>query len=409
MTNLMDVYSKKHSLFKWLFVASIFFTLAMFIGNFFSVYYESVTNWIHYRDERRMVLEFYTLKLFGVTSLLFIGLIIWSMRQNLPSYRPTKLMLFLCLYFVILMSTSLSEIRAMFFFGIILTVFVFDFFIQSIDASLVDSGSENILHHSTAGKLVIIVLCVYLILPTCIYLVNLYLNDSHYFKFDYAPQLYIYDSFRGISLDRIQYSFLAGLLILVILTSKRVVYYYAVPLLLLGLYLAQSRAVFAALIVSAIFLYAMQRRHLLVFIGSCFFLLLVMYLLGFRPDFFEDGGARINMLKSSVYQLFRYDISGLLLGNTGFYTLGVDGQQPHNSILQSLLNFGLITTLLWLAVLYQFYKRISKIGRVIFIYVMIFGLFHAGFSAFVFVPITLMSYMFILAASYPMTSTRNEK
>lgn len=391
----------KESVFLWLLVASTLLTMSFFIGDFFSVYYDFDSNKFIYQDARRVFLRSSILQVFGITTFLLVLLLLMSMRGFVLSYKPSHLVLFLCFSLIVLTWAFDSAVRPMLFFGLACTVFFLDFFRHYLKVNRQENIGENILYGTVTGRFLIILLSSYLVIPLIVYIFHLVITGSLYFQIEFAPQLYIYDSFRGLTLDRIQYSFLAGLLLLVLLSSRSRNWYYLIPFLIFGLYLAQSRAVFLALAVAVIIFYASELRLFVKGVLFIIFLLIIMMVLGFREDFFVDGGNRLELLMNSIDQVLVNGWLSVLFGSGEFYTLGIDGHQPHNSILQTMLNFGLIVTVLWLLVLYRFYLVLSKDSKVLFIYVMIFGLFHVGFSAFVFMPMTFMSYMYILALTYP--------
>lgn len=399
--NTLRNYLSADMLFKCLLLSTSFFLIAFFTGDFFTVYYNFERNEYIYLDARRVFLEKYTLQLFGLVSVALISLLVISMRQSLSKYKPSIVVSSLCLALVLLTVISTAEPRGMLFFGIILTIFVFDFFIQSLNVKGREVDCKNVLFHTKTGQSIVILLATYLILPVLVYMLHFLMTGSHYFNYEFSPQLYVYDSFRGFTLDRVQYSYLAGLFLLVLLGNRNYMYYFVIPLLL-GLYLAQSRAALVALTISILFYSRINDkaslRLLLLFVTT---FMLVLLFFGFREDFFTDGGNRLEMLTNSFSQVIANGWKGVLFGSGEFYTLGLDNHQPHNSILQTLLNFGVIITLLWIVMLCRFYKLLSTRSKPLFIYMMVFGLFHAGFSAFVFLPITFMGYMLVLALSCP--------
>lgn len=101
------------------------------------------------------------------------------------------------------------------------------------------------------------------------------------------------------------------------------------------------------------------------------------------------------LLNHSLDKIFESGYKSFLFGNGDFYQIS-NGHQPYNSILQSIMDFGFIITIFWLFLLYRFFKLLRNQAKVMFIYIFIFGMFHAGFSVFVFIPITLFGYVCVL-------------
>lgn len=110
-------------------------------------------------------------------------------------------------------------------------------------------------------------------------------------------------------------------------------------------------------------------------------------LLSGRPGFFGDPGDRINIFFAYLDHM-QANPTVLLIGEGHF---GADIQleggafvRPHSWLLNSIVNFGALTTAAWIFFLYKFFKKNNAIGRSVFIYFITVGFFHNGFDAYLF-------------------------
>jgi hypothetical protein len=288
-----------------------------------------------------------------------------------------------------------SELRAMFFFGTLSTLFIYSilpFLFKNIQL-------EN--DFIKIKRIIIYISITYLFLPLFVYLLHYFITQEKYFQYAFFPQLYIVDSFRGLSLDRIQYGFLSGIVLFFVFFMKKNIKYSMLIMfiLLIGLYLSMSRAVIVALsFATSFYLFKQYNINFLkVFIYLLVFSIIIFIAVSFsdRVELFSDGGNRIGLLKMSLEKIFEKGYISFLFGSGSFYTIS-HGHQPHNIILQSIMNFGMLITMGYMIIIYNFFKNLNLKSKALFIYVFIFAQFHVGFSAFLFMPITLFSYVCII-------------
>ena len=299
--------------------------------------------------------------------------------------------------FIVYYLLNESQIRGMFFLGIILTIFLYDTFFK------ISQNTNQNIDYKKIQKIFIYVLCLYLLVPLLIHILHATVTFEKYFLFDFAPQLYIVDTFRGFTLDRVQYSFLSGIALILLLFNRKNIKYQKllIYLLLFGLFISMARASLVALILA--FTYyeffgniKRKTKKKFLFIIGVLVLIGLAYLFSSRMELFADGGNRIKIINDSLSMILNDGLKTLLFGYGEYYTTLHNGVYPHNSVLQTVLNFGLIITSLWLIMLWQLFTKLSVKSKVMFIYIFTFGLFHAGFSAFVFIPITLFGYLCVL-------------
>ncbi|WP_421856339.1 hypothetical protein [Marinomonas sp.] len=387
-------------LLKTILLLATVFTLLFYLADFFCVYYEMDSQGFIFLDERRIFLEQNLLIIFALVTWLLMTISIFLKVAYIKRFKNKDwFLLFVIIYFILYYILSGGILRGMFFLGVLCTFFLYGFFPYLIRSYNLDKTFKSV------KKIMIYMSLFFLLTPLVVFLIHYAVTFEKYFQISFFPQLYIVDSFRGLTLDRVQYTFFSGITLLFILFEKKKVLCYRLMfcLLLLGLYLALARAGVLALIVAVSF-YTIKSKKIssktifrCVFFDSLFVLaaFFILSMFNHRIDLFSDGGDRIFLLSSSIEKIFDNGIVSFLFGHGNFYIVSY-GHQPHNSILQSMMNFGAIITLLWLLVLYNFYNALGLKGKTLFIYVFIFGLFHVGFSAFVFMPVTVFSYFCIL-------------
>lgn len=390
---------------KALLIIVTIFLLLFFTADFFTVYYDLNTSKFVFLDARRAFLEKNILFTFASTiGFLMVCYITLKLTYWKSFCSEYKFLFYFVSCFIIYYFIVGAKIRGMFFFGVLCT-----FFLYGVLPFLFKHNHVN--YRFLAIKKLVVYICVlYVLIPLAIYFIHYGLTLEKYFQFDFSPQLYIVDGFRGMTLDRVQYGFLCSIIALVVFLEKDnlLTPYLIIFCLLVGSYLAMARAPILGFLFAIVFLYYEPILKSIKSIKSikktlfsiAFFLLLLILLsiLSGRKDLFFDGGNRILLLTNSFEKIFQYGWKSFLFGHENYYIVNSikEGQQPHNSILQTVMNFGVIITFLWLLILYKYFMSLNINGKAIFIFTFTFGLFHAGFSAFLFMPITVFSYILIL-------------
>lgn len=197
-----------------LFLFSGFYLLLFFIADFFTVYYHLETQKFIFLDDRRVFLERNVLSFFGLSIGLVMVLIIFQFFHIHAFYKQHKFLVLFIILFIFYYIFIEAKLRGMFFFGILCTLSFYGFF-----SSLIER--EDLEGKFIFTKKIIIYSClVYLLLPLLIFLAHYVVTFEKYFQIPFMPQFYIVDSFRGITLDRIQYSFLAGITVFFVFFEK---------------------------------------------------------------------------------------------------------------------------------------------------------------------------------------------
>lgn len=384
-------------LFKALALVSTFVLFVFFIAGYFTIYYDLNTERFIFLDIRRAFLETKTLTFFALISgLLMVSIILSRLKDIKKICSECKFLFIFLAYFIIYYSVFGGAYRSMFFFSILCTFFIYGVIPFFTKQKQLESSYINV------KKAIIYSCALYLILPLIVYLIHYGITFDKYFQFDFGPQPYIVNSFRGLSLNRVQYGFLTGIILLVVILEKKdISYSYLVVFLLsIGLYFSSMRAAMLALIIAILFyLFSSKIKSFKIIVFYMFiFLLIVGLLLSFsvRSDILSSGvEQRIILLKAAIDIIFKQGYVSFLFGSGDFYTTYNSGVYPHNAILQSMMNFGAITTMLWLIISFLYFKNLTFKGKTLFLYVFVFAQLHPNFSAFVFLPITFFSYICI--------------
>lgn len=221
------------------------------------------------------------------------------------------------------------------------------------------------------------------------------------FLFKLPFELYASESFRGFSYSRTDYGYLAGIAILILLIKPALSNLVFLPALFLALLLSENRTAVLSIMVAIGYLLLMLNNKRLTALGLIIFCLAIVY---FGSDysirkiaFFYDSGHRLDILMASIEKAY----DGFLFGSGMFYqsiyVSTIDSlAEPHNSILQSILNFGVIPTIFWYLIVARAYFSMNAQGRPFLLYWFVFGLFHPGYDAFLFTPESLISLLLAL-------------
>jgi|GEM_PF-6200494 len=253
-------------------------------------------------------------------------------------------------------------------------------------------------------------LIIYLIAPIVVlcvlYLVNMLggLPERYQFIIDRSSNngLFRAESFRGFTRDRIAYSYLCGIAVLYLLAAhglNRRSFTWMV-LLLAGLALGASRAVLIALVLSVCAV-SPWKRMAIYFVMSG---LLVFAAAGFvsgRPDFFVDSGNRLDLL-FGYWNYLLANQTVLLTGEGRFGTeIMFNGSwvRAHSWPVNSVMNFGVLTTLAWVSFLCVFFRKLQAASRAVVIYFVTVGLFHNGFDAYFFSMEQLLGFLVAILLS----------
>lgn len=383
-------------LFKLFILTSLTFLISFMLIDFFVIQLDIRAMKFIYFSDSKTYFEHMIFNTFGSIHLLLILLMFYNQKKELLNFlNENKFISFFIIFFVSYYLFFNAHFHSMFLFGTVCTLFFYAFLPWSIKNHMLKNDFTNIKH------LLIYTSFLYLTVPLLVFLTHYGITSEKYFQWAYFPQLYIVDSFRGFSQDRIQYSFLSGFTILLILFWGKNIRYsnFYIAILTIGILLAISRASIFALFIT-IFTYAFlsKKINLKIIIPILTFLLLFIIVsqVSERTDIFSDGGNRLELLRQSLNKITENGWYSFLLGESSFYTTYINGLYPHNMILQSIMDFGVIITLLWLVILLIFFKNLNLKAKTLFIYVFIFSQFHPGFSAFLFLPVTLFSYSCIL-------------
>jgi hypothetical protein len=201
--------------------------------------------------------------------------------------------------------------------------------------------------------------------------------------------------FSGPTNSRVDFSFIVGLLCIIIFNTGKCSVWMMLPICGFLLFISETRAAFISIIAVIIYynLYFLfkgliSKNTVRIYLIRLIFILVVSLVFvlnvsisGRGIGFFDDTGLRALRIFIGLNDSLQH----LLLGAGSLYThIEIKGQfsEVHNNLIQSILDFGLPLTLLFIFGFLHIFKKLNIGGRLYIIFWLSFGFFHAGFSAF---------------------------
>ncbi len=119
-----------------------------------------------------------------------------------------------------------------------------------------------------------------------------------------------------------------------------------------------------------------------------------------RPDFLGDPGNRVGIFLAYMDSIQMNPLA--LLTGEGRFGANIrleDGVlvRPHSWLLNSIINFGVLTAVAWIVFLYSFFQKLNAAGRSVLIYFVTMGFFHNGFDAYFFSMEQLLGFLFAMS------------
>lgn len=202
---------------------------------------------------------------------------------------------------------------------------------------------------------------------------------------NFLPPFYWFDGFRGMAFDRVEYAFFVGLAFITLIIAEDV-YKFNFWFLLVGLsfcaILSQTRFLFLSIFLALIIYWGINKK----LIFASLVLMIVVWLgvaFGERGDILVSGRSELYV---DYFEYIKNNAFLLVFGASQFYQSYNQGDVPHNFILQSILNWGLMGLVAWLIMIGKFYFQMSHRGKALVVYLFSFGLFHPGVDAYLVTP-----------------------
>lgn len=319
-----------------------------------------------------------------ITTLLFLIIII----KNLNLIKLPKLLLIFIFYLFIssVINDKFPSINVI--YSIILLYGIF-YLPKIIDINI------------SINKKFYLVLLIFCLSPILLYLMQ---KIVAFDSFE-IPPLIMFGSFRGFAFDRIEYSLMLGYCLILIMSEKK---YFNITIFLIacyGLIFSESRAALLSLWVSSSYIFYGKKYWGLI---NLFFLICGATLLfgGDRAADLVHSGDREVLYSSALSYIFSNTVH-MLFGSSSLYTSPPDGVVPHNSIFQTVLNFGFVGLIIWILLLRDFYRNTNRLGRGVFIYINFFGLIHPGFDGFYFLPMVALGYFIAIGIGNSVTDLKH--
>lgn len=212
------------------------------------------------------------------------------------------------------------------------------------------------------------------------------------------------NTFRGLGASRADFGYLLGLATVTVLSGSSWFWRLSVPFLLCGIWLTESRATIAATAAAVMVLVWWRHRRYAVYALVLALVVAPLILLAGLPsigsiattreDFFIDWGGRFELIRSGLIHSYH---TGVLFGSGRFYVNVVarDGtfKEVHNAAIQSLVNFGLILTVVWYALMARLWRGLAAEGKAVLAFLLVFGLFQPGYEPWFFAPQVLFTFV----------------
>ena len=198
--------------------------------------------------------------------------------------------------------------------------------------------------------------------------------------------------FKGFDSSRTTYSFSAAIAVIIHLIERKKKWWLWSLIGLIGLYLASNRTSLLIITFAVFFITFLDRRVILKFYTKLFLLLItsisvtILMIFFIRVENFYDHSRRIQLLYTHINVWLDNFWFGLGGPNHVNYLLINDNivdfppVPAHNFLLESLVSFGFIATIIWLTLLWIFFKKLNNPGRILFFVTLLFGIFHNGFG-----------------------------
>ena len=222
------------------------------IAGFFSVFIDQTQREVVFLGEQRIFLES---AVRGFMGIILGGLAISAFLSFNQRFRVSMVFLFLCIYIGALLFLN-SSFKPMYFFGVVMTWLFFyyiPYFSRLSEYQPLRRKLHNVYYFTMVALLFLAIAPIFLL--AMVYLVY----GDVYHPFGY--QFYMYDGLRGFSLDRVQYSYVAGLAFLSFYLSKvknKNVYLFFI---IIGLMMCHSRAVIVCLFVALNYHFYVRARY----------------------------------------------------------------------------------------------------------------------------------------------------
>ena len=209
---------------------------------------------------------------------------------------------------------------------------------------------------------------------------------------NFLPPFYWFDGFRGMAFDRVEYAFFVGLAFMVLIITEDD-YNLKFWFFLIGLsycaIISQTRFLFLAIFLSIICFWGLNKK----IIPSLLLLIIIVWLgatFGGREDILVTGRSELYV---DYFEYIKNNVFLLIFGASQFYQSYNQGDVPHNFILQSILNWGLMGLVAWLIMIGKFYIEMDRGGKSLIVYLFSFGLFHPGVDAYLVTPIVALVFL----------------
>lgn len=241
-----------------------------------------------------------------------------------------------------------------------------------------------VIRHIKTTKTILDLLLIIFILWSSIPVVDILLNPGNinYFSGDGK---YWMSTFRGFAVHRNAYGFISGMTILLVILQVKNIYVKLsiIAIISYGIFLSESRSTIFSLIVIVTYFVSSNsnKRNFYLILSFGLSSILVYYL----ADYYYKSSIRGSTLFSyedriSLVNEFTEIILNNLFFGLGGPVLSKSGDPVHNFFFQTIASFGIFVAFPYFVLLTQIWKEQNLRFRVLFGYLLLFGLFQPYFQ-----------------------------
>lgn len=220
-----------------------------------------------------------------------------------------------------------------------------------------------------------------------------YFIDPSFFIFPVK----VFDSFRGFSFDRVELSFLLACFLCYAIYRRR---FLTGGLIFFLVVLTESRS--GILSVFLIILFYSSSKYRIIILLSTIMMVPILFMISSRADDLMSVSQRVQLALVAL----DYDsgsIKRIVFGSGALYS-NINGWVPHNNIIQTYLNFGIVGLVANILFVFFLLTKISRKNFGILLVYIVFGLSHQDLEIFSYTVENIVWLAFFLslrgAASY---------
>lgn len=237
-------------------------------------------------------------------------------------------------------------------------------------------------------------------------MISIIINPAEYYKYFSYYGDGITSTFRGYALNRNEYSFYAGLSIIVLFLSRinKIMKILFILAIIASILLAESRTTIIALVICYLYIKHEKNKFTILMISK--YLLGISFLYGVMTLYQNYSVRGIEQLtnysdRKEIIYIYIDSIQNNLFWGVGKNFIDYNGDVAHNFIIQIIASYGIFVFASFIFFIYTLWKKTNKNFRTILLYLMFFGLFQPYFSLASINNMTLIAVIFAISLNVP--------